>query len=71
MGLADSDSRLTAYWPLWDRSRSSSACPRSWWRGGGLLAWSIVIGRIAPAGLLAQLGLSRVREFDADRLAAN
>ena len=30
MGLADSSVASRAYWPLWDRSRSCSACPRCW-----------------------------------------
>jgi hypothetical protein len=37
---------------------------------GGQLAWLLLLAASPQLALLAQLGLSRVREFDADRLAA-
>ena len=35
------------------------------WRGGGSLAWLLLLAASPQLALLAQLGLSRVREFDA------
>jgi heat shock protein HtpX len=72
MGLADSDQPAhEPAGPCWVRSRSCSACQRLlvgaaeiYWPGLLLLAAS------PQLALLAQLGLSRVREFDADRIAA-
>ncbi len=51
MGLADSVSRLTCLLALSGTDRDPAQPARAaGWRGGGLLAWSIVIGRIAPTG---------------------
>jgi Zn-dependent protease with chaperone function len=50
MGLADSDSRLTSLLALMGQIAILLSLPAQLvGAGGGLLAWSIVIGRIAPA----------------------
>lgn len=71
MGLADSDSRLTSLLALMGQIAILLSLPAQlvgaaevYWPGLLLLAAS------PQLALLAQLGLSRVREFDADRLAA-
>lgn len=71
MGLADSDSRLTSLLALMGQIAIQLSLPAQlvgaaevYWPGLLLLAAS------PQLALLAQLGLSRVREFDADRLAA-
>ncbi|MDX5580373.1 zinc metalloprotease HtpX, partial [Escherichia coli] len=71
MGLADSDSRLTSLLALMGQIAILLSLPAQlvgaaevYWPGLLLLAVS------PQLALLAQLGLSRVREFDADRLAA-
>ena len=71
MGLADSDSRLTSLLALMGQIAILLSLPallvgaaEVYWPGLLLLAAS------PQLALLAQLGLSRVREFDADRLAA-
>jgi heat shock protein HtpX len=65
MGLADSISRLTHLLALLGQLASAIA-----WSHG--VNWpALLLLAVAPQlALLAQLGLSRVREFDADRLAA-
>ncbi len=72
MGLADSVSRLTSLLAHMGPIAILLSLP-ALLVGAAEVYWPglLIIGRIAPAGLLAQLGLSRVREFDADRLAAN
>lgn len=71
MGLADSNSRLTSLLALMGQIAILLSLPAQlvgaaevYWPGLLLLAAS------PQLALLAQLGLSRVREFDADRLAA-
>lgn len=71
MGLADSVSRLTCLLALMGQIAILLSLPallvgaaEVYWPGLLLLAAS------PQLALLAQLGLSRVREFDADRLAA-
>ena len=71
MGLADSVSRLTSLLALMGQVAILLNLPallvgaaEVYWPGLLLLAAS------PQLALLAQLGLSRVREFDADRLAA-
>jgi len=71
MGLADSDSRLTSLLALMGQIAILLSLPAQlvgaaevYWPGLLLLAAS------PQLALLAQLGLSRVREFDADRFAA-
>lgn len=71
MGLADSNSRLTSLLALMGQIAILLSLPallvgaaEVYWPGLLLLAAS------PQLALLAQLGLSRVREFDADRLAA-
>jgi heat shock protein HtpX len=71
MGLADSVSRLTSLLALMGQIAILLSLPallvgaaEVYWPGLLLLAAS------PQLALLAQLGLSRVREFDADRLAA-
>lgn len=71
MGLADSNSRLTSLLALMGQIAILLSLPAQlvgaaevYWPGLLLLAVS------PQLALLAQLGLSRVREFDADRLAA-
>ena len=69
MGLASSSSPHVPTGYGTDRDPAQPARAAGW-RGGGLLAWSVVMAASPQLALLAQLGLSRVREFDADRLAA-
>jgi heat shock protein HtpX len=65
MGLADSISRLTHLLALLGQLASAIA-----WSHGSQLARVASTGGRATAGLAGSVGLVRVREFDADRLAA-
>jgi len=71
MGLADSISRLTHFMALLGQVAILFSLP-ALLLGAVDVNWpALLLLAIAPhLALLAQLGLSRVREFDADRLAA-
>ncbi|HCT7177904.1 TPA: M48 family metalloprotease [Escherichia coli] len=71
MGLADSISRLTHLLPLLGQLAIVLSLP-ALLLGVAEVNWpALLLLAVAPQlALLAQLGLSRVREFDADRLAA-
>ena len=71
MGLADSISRLTHFMALLGQVAILFSLP-ALLLGAMDVNWpALLLLAIAPQlALLAQLGLSRVREFDADRLAA-
>lgn len=71
MGLADSISRLTHLLALLGQIMLLFSLPALLW-GTVAIQWpALLLLAISPQlALLAQLGLSRVREFDADRLAA-
>lgn len=71
MGLADYVSRLTSLFALAGQFMLLLALPWMWVMAVEINWWGLVLLALAPQiALLAQLGLSRVREFDADRLAA-
>lgn len=71
MGLADSISRLTYLLALLGQIMLIFSLPALLW-GTVAIQWpALLLLAVSPQlALLAQLGLSRVREFDADRLAA-
>ena len=71
MGLADSISRLTHLLALLGQIMLLFSLPALLW-GTVAIQWpALLLLAVSPQlALLAQLGLSRVREFDADRLAA-
>nr|AOH37097.1 Zn-dependent protease [Luteimonas sp. JM171] len=71
MGLADSTSRLTHLMALFGQVAILFSLP-ALLAGAVDVHWpALLLLALAPQlALLAQLGLSRVREFDADRLAA-
>lgn len=71
MGLADSVSRITALFALTGQLLLLISLP-AWVLAGVHVAWSaLLLLAFSPhLAMLAQLGLSRVREFDADRKAA-
>jgi heat shock protein HtpX len=71
MGLADYVSRLTALFALVAQMLLLFSLP-AWLMGVTEIRWGgLLLLLISPQlALLAQLGLSRVREFDADRVAA-
>ena len=71
MGLADSISRLTHLLALLGQIMLLFSLPALLW-GTVAIQWpALLLLTVSPQlALLAQLGLSRVREFDADRLAA-
>lgn len=71
MGLADYVSRLTSLFALAGQFLLLLALPWMWLMAVEINWWGLILLALAPhAALLAQLGLSRVREFDADRAAA-
>lgn len=71
MGLADYVSRLTSLLALAGQFMLLLALPWMWVMAVEINWWGLVLLALAPhIALLAQLGLSRVREFDADREAA-
>lgn len=71
MGLADYVSRLTALFALVAQMLLLFSLP-AWLMGVSEIRWGgLLLLLVSPQlALLAQLGLSRVREFDADRMAA-
>ena len=71
MGLADSISRLTQLMALLGQVAILFSLP-AFLLGAVNIHWpALILLAVAPQlAMLAQLGLSRVREFDADRLAA-
>lgn len=71
MGLADSISRLTHLLALLGQIMLLFSLPALLW-GTVAIQWpALLLLAVSPQlALLAQLGLSRVREFDADRLTA-
>ena len=71
MGLADSISRLTLLLALLGQIMLLFSLPALLW-GTVAIQWpALLLLAVSPQlALLAQLGLSRVREFDADRLTA-
>lgn len=71
MGLADSISRLTSLLALIGQFAILLALPLVWLGELTINWWGLLALAVAPhLALLAQLGLSRVREFDADHTAA-
>ena len=67
MGLADTVSRLTSVFSLVGQFSLLLALPMLMLGGGKINWWAWVVLVLSPhLALLAQLGLSRVREFDAD-----
>jgi heat shock protein HtpX len=71
MGLADYVSRLTSLLALAGQFLLLLALPWMWIMAVEINWWGLILLALAPhIALLAQLGLSRVREFDADREAA-
>lgn len=70
MGLADYVSRLTSLLALAGQFMLILALPWMWIMTAAVNWWGLILLALAPhIALLAQLGLSRVREFDADREA--
>lgn len=71
MSLADSISRLTSLLSLLGQVSLLFALPYVLLGGAEINLWGLLLLALAPhLALLAQLGLSRVREFDADHAAA-
>jgi len=71
MGLADSICRLTHWLSLVGQASLLLALPYVLLGGAEINLWGLLLLALAPYfALLAQLGLSRVREFDADQVAA-
>lgn len=70
MGLADSVSRLTSLFALTGQIALLLTLPWIWFAEVEINWWGLCLLVLAPhIAVLAQLGLSRVREFDADRKA--
>ncbi|QIK38119.1 M48 family metalloprotease [Caldichromatium japonicum] len=71
MGLADTISRLTSWLAAAGQLAVLLSLPLLLTGQSQINLWGLLLLAIAPQlALLAQLGLSRVREFDADRAAA-
>jgi heat shock protein HtpX len=71
MGLADSISRLTYLLALLGQVMILISLPALLWSTVAIQWPALLLLAVSPQlALLAQMGLSRVREFDADRLAA-
>ena len=71
MGLADYVSRLTSLFALTGQFLLLLALPMSFVAAVEINWWGLLLLAVSPhIALVAQLGLSRVREYDADRRAA-
>lgn len=71
MGLADLISRLTSFLSLFGQILVLVNLPLWWWSDIRVNWWAIALLVFAPQiTMLAQLGLSRTREYDADLNAA-